>query len=1670
MSGHELVAGRNPEEGEFMMRRGMGRAGRLAAVAGAMALVVSLAGDRGRASTVPAVINGQDPLEVLALKVRPNVIVVLDSSGSMTNTAPETFNTNSGDNPRSKLYQAKVVLKQVIQANQDKVSFQMGTYTQYSEDFYNQNAGDNRFQYIASGQDFPFMTAAATELTLQGARGDSLGRGLQSWQIINPAWGTLYYGENNGGTTVVCTAALPLGGAPRFYASGSDLATALQNAMNSATCTGGSRANTYTVTYNTGAGTFTFGSNAVRSFQIRWADTPNSIRGALGRPTSGNSSFTTGTISSNTPYTLLYRTTGTGSSGTGLNTRWRFSEEIPPSSGTFVNFYQLRAGRLWDGEVVYVNPSGETCAMDFPTAATQTSPPSVYLQAADASCNPLTDRATFAYGGGDFGGNNRSCQGFRSKSSLVPCDLRTPPAPNQASMIDPYIDTEIPFDATGAAADWNGDGTPDYVERQDGTWAVSSINIAPSAKADGSTPIANSLIDIKGLPDGSNTCITNPLPAPGGFDLNSVNGNVGACVQRNFSLLWNNGQTGTTNMAGPPPWQLDPIKNHRNPKEKTIVLFVTDGDDTCGYYRSGGGATDTNALRAAYWAEQLYRPINAAEPASSVQTYVVGFGGAFTGGEPYRLNWIAWGGSGLGQGNVGQPAIADDGNRWTESSTSITNKRAQCDTCQDAFVAPDAATLAAQLQGIIDQGASQGEFNAQQSITETVFEYVDLAPPPGTQPYNFDSRNPGSRYGAIVPTRVVSSFTLPGFKGQVRAYQNDGAGNSVLKWSAGDVLWQKISNGMLAACPANGTTGAALGECGFAQLHGGATDSTIATSSAAIKRRVYTTNRNGVFPYDPRSLMAGNASGRVALWPPDPGVAPTDYTTQGQFDQEMGLPLDAPTCTLDTSKYTSCEQQEFAVLQNDFGACVGNNRPAACTSGSAPGQMKAARKEARDMILAFMAGAKTVPDSGGPKRAFGANGSVGYGDILYAARSWALADSENATVSVVGQPLGKPKSLSGTDRTLPLATPWTDEYVLYRDGPSSVTNRPNSDTLIKQGFGLRSPDDDTPVPPLAAGAPDLRRALKPVMTVVYSPGNDMLHAFRAGPCYSPSTSPTTCYGSTVTENGGEELWGFVPYDQLEVLRLRLVNDPQGRDNHVYSLARAVRFSDVFVPWPPGDPTPQAIDTDGDGTAESSVAGVWRRILFIPRGIGGKYLTALDVTAPAPYTESALSTTGPIPLWSRGNPDTQRGPLGGSDNNSFNSNDVLAYAHMGETWSLPAIAYIDKTQSALYKTNRRADGVDYVLFLGSGYGSAPGEGTTFYALDALTGDVVAATDVEGVAATNGLTRAPGAPPYTNALVANVVGFNPGAFSPVETVHPAATKTTRLYFGDLHGRLWKVLTAAPDVVIPAADLGADQPVGTAVALLGLPPQPDASVPYIFLSSGNDRRADGPFKNFGFRDDGTDTELTIGSPVTLNGVNTFPPVVSLYTRQYDPGTPEANCGYTAEAVFRGTVQPTTAFACPDGTADCLANKTAVTSDLLGRVFFSGTRLSLPNTRFAPPTPLACGTGDYPCRSQFDSIIYALGAETGLAAYDLNATGDDAYRIFRDSRLTAIEMLADPDPGRGGSSFNPDEGQMKGTPSPPPPPGVPPTSQTNTANVIQTRQPGQPPPSVHYGSTVCQ
>jgi hypothetical protein len=395
-----------------------------------------------------------------------------------------------------------------------------------------------------------------------------------------------------------------------------------------------------------------------------------------------------------------------------------------------------------------------------------------------------------------------------------------------------------------------------------------------------------------------------------------------------------------------------------------------------------------------------------------------------------------------------------------------------------------------------------------------------------------------------------------------------------------------------------------------------------------------------------------------------------------------------------------------------------------------------------------------------------------------------------------------------------------------------------------------------------------------------------------------------------------------------------------------------------------------------------------------------------------------------------------------------------------------VVFVDKTANT---TSRNPLGVNFVAYVGSGYGNTAGcpltpcEGSTLFALDALTGDVVKSADVEAVASSFGMTRSPkpvdqNGVAFSNAIVADPVGYNATRFKPLTSPHPSATITTRVYVADIYGRLWKFLTGVPGplTAIPAADLGVAQPVATAASLIALngPPGPPGPNPHIFVTSGYENRENGPFAIFGFRDEGDDTTTATAGTQAFPppaappgpGVTTFLPVVALFTRTFDAGPVQNASAPTPFPVFRGTVQPATAF----------------TSDVpqRGVVFFAGTRFNPPLSAFGPAPP------PYPCRSSFDSIIYALGSQTGQAAYDLNATGDNAYSIFRDSRLVAIGTQADPSQGSG-AAFNKDESQIKSgsLPAPPPKAGQPPTVGSNVTPAVKGGV-----PVMKFGSTVCQ
>ena len=437
-------------------------------------------------------------------------------------------------------------------------------------------------------------------------------------------------------------------------------------------------------------------------------------------------------------------------------------------------------------------------------------------------------------------------------------------------------------------------------------------------------------------------------------------------------------------------------------------------------------------------------------------------------------------------------------------------------------------------------------------------------------------------------------------------------------------------------------------------------------------------------------------------------------------------------------------------------------------------------------------------------------------------------------------------------------------------------------------------------------------------------------------------------GCAAVETGGQELWGFVPYDQLSKLRLLLL-EGQSRGNHKYMIASGLRVADVFVPRPASDP----------------VTGLWRTYLFFGRGVAGKFYTALDVTDPGTFATRALATTPPLAVWSRGNPDTQDGSatglanyltnLSGGSTVDLGVNDLTAYATMGQTWSAPALARVRTEDTTTDPVTHFNEGLEFMLYAGSGYSSVAGEGRSFYSINPLTGDIITRTDVgSGTGST-----------IANAIVAGPAVFNPGQLT-LEEAHPANSVGTRVYVGDLHGRLWKFVTDDPSSATELWDFGVSKPIATSVGLLNYDSQYDTPPsrqlkPHIYVETGNDRRVPTP--------------PTEPSGMLLAGVRddetTTAPIATLL---FSLALPDR---------YRGTIQPSTFL-------------TSGQDGASARVIFAATRY---NTVTAAT-----------CRSSFDSLIYIVSAGLGQAAFDVNGDGaidsTDASWEITGEKVTGVRM----------------------------------------------------------------
>ena len=175
-----------------------------------------------------------------------------------------------------------------------------------------------------------------------------------------------------------------------------------------------------------------------------------------------------------------------------------------------------------------------------------------------------------------------------------------------------------------------------------------------------------------------------------------------------------------------------------------------------------------------------------------------------------------------------------------------------------------------------------------------------------------------------------------------------------------------------------------------------------------------------------------------------------------------------------------------------------------------------------------------------------------------------------------------------------------------------------------------------------------------------------------------------------------------------------------------------------------------------------------------------------------------------------------------------------------------------------------------------------------------------------------------------------------------------------------------------------------------------------------------------------------------MTQNGIDVFPPMQSLFVIPFQPQ-------------FRGTVQPATAYS---------DDRARAAGDGRARVLRRHALQRARTRPFAPPVP------PFPCRSSFDSILYALGAQSGLAAYNL-AFGN-AYQIFQDSRIVAALDA-------GGSwSLGAGEGRraLEDRPADPGPAahGSVAVHAGDAEHRPMVAGPGVPQPTVRFGSTVCQ
>lgn len=216
---------------------------------------------------------------------------------------------------------------------------------------------------------------------------------------------------------------------------------------------------------------------------------------------------------------------------------------------------------------------------------------------------------------------------------------------------------------------------------------------------------------------------------------------------------------------------------------------------------------------------------------------------------------------------------------------------------------------------------------------------------------------------------------------------------------------------------------------------------------------------------------------------------------------------------------------------------------------------------------------------------------------------------------------------------------------------------------------------------------------------------------------------------TVDDNTGEEMWGFIPPDQLH--RLRLLVEGAG---HEY-----------FV-----DSSPRVYKKDANNDGDYKKIDGDKIILICGERKGGNSYFALDVSDPD-NPEFLWRVSGGDPAGAVGIPAPTN-----------------VIGELGETWSEPVFG---RVKSASYEFGGEFD----VFFVGGGYSADNSKGNTVLAIDVLTGETV--RQFRKLAGGSEVTACP-----------DMLYCIP---SPVTVVYGDADNLVdKIYVGDVGGQLWRL----------------------------------------------------------------------------------------------------------------------------------------------------------------------------------------------------------------------------------------------------------------------------------------